>query len=113
MFEMITREKDTKYDCQWTQEYSCKQNWETLPHPAYSPDTNPPDYDLFLKLKQPLRGTRCSDLDDLQAALNTVVKDIYKGCLISHIRTLPKWSQRERHIAQSVQRLPEALGRRA
>jgi hypothetical protein len=28
--------------------------WEVLPHPAYSPDKSPPDYDLLPKLKNPL-----------------------------------------------------------
>jgi hypothetical protein len=28
--------------------------WEVLPHPAYSPDMSPPNYDLFPKLKNPL-----------------------------------------------------------
>ena len=31
--------------------------WETLEHPPYSPDSSPCDYDLFSKVKEPLRGT--------------------------------------------------------
>ena len=32
--------------------------WEMLPHAPYSPDMSPPDFDLFPKLKQPMRGRR-------------------------------------------------------
>ena len=32
--------------------------WETLKHPAYSPDLSPCDFDLFPELKKPLRGIR-------------------------------------------------------
>ena len=33
--------------------------WEVLDHPPpYSPDLSPPDFDLFPKLKEPLRGVR-------------------------------------------------------
>ena len=31
--------------------------WEILEHPPYSLDLNPCDYDLFTKVKDPLRGT--------------------------------------------------------
>ena len=30
--------------------------WEILEHPPYSPDMSPCDYDLFAKVKEPLRG---------------------------------------------------------
>ena len=30
--------------------------WELLPHIPYSPDMSPPDFDLFLKLKEPMHG---------------------------------------------------------
>jgi len=32
--------------------------WEILEQPPYSPDMNPCDYDLFAKMKEPLRGLR-------------------------------------------------------
>ena len=30
--------------------------WEVLPHAPYSPDMSPPDFNLFPKLKEPIRG---------------------------------------------------------
>ena len=39
--------------------------WEVLPHAPYSPNMNPPDFDLFPKLKEPLRGRRFSSLEEL------------------------------------------------
>ena len=35
--------------------------WEVVPHPPYSPDLAPSDYNLFESLKNPLRGTKFSD----------------------------------------------------
>ena len=35
-----------------------KYEWEVLPHASYSPDMSPPDFDLFPKLKEPMRGHR-------------------------------------------------------
>jgi transposase len=32
--------------------------WEILEHPSYSPDMSPCVFDLFAKMKEPLRGTR-------------------------------------------------------
>ncbi|PSN42895.1 hypothetical protein C0J52_23444 [Blattella germanica] len=32
--------------------------WEILEHPPYSPDMSPCDYDLFSKVKEPLRRNR-------------------------------------------------------
>jgi hypothetical protein len=32
--------------------------WDVLPHAPYSPDMSPPDFNLFPKLKQPMRGRR-------------------------------------------------------
>ena len=38
--------------------------WGILEHPPYSPDMNPCDYDLFAKMKEPLRGTRYNTRDE-------------------------------------------------
>jgi len=34
-----------------------KYEWEMLPHAPYNPDIRPPEFDLFHKLKEPMRGT--------------------------------------------------------
>ena len=39
--------------------------WEILEHPPYSPDMGPCNYDLFAKLKEPLRGTRYNTSNEL------------------------------------------------
>jgi hypothetical protein len=46
-----------------------KYEWEVLPHAPYSPDTSPPDFDLFHKLKEPMRGHRSPSLEDVSAAV--------------------------------------------
>lgn len=38
--------------------------WQTLPHPPYSPDLAPSDFFLFPKLKEHLKGTRFTSLDE-------------------------------------------------
>jgi hypothetical protein len=64
--------------------------WEVLKHPPYSPDFGLPDYGLFPKLKEPLRGVRYDDLNELYASVNAVIRDINKGCLGTGVRDLPK-----------------------
>jgi len=44
-------------------------SWEVLPHPPYSPDMSPPDFDLFPKLKINMCGVRFSTLEDLSASI--------------------------------------------
>ena len=39
--------------------------WEDLPHASYSPDTSPPDFDLFPKLKKNLAWTTFTSLEEL------------------------------------------------
>ena len=54
--------------------------WEVLDHPPYSPDLSPPDFDLFPKLKEPLRGVRYDSLDELECAVNAEVRRINFSC---------------------------------
>ena len=39
--------------------------WEVLYHAPYSPDMSPTDFELFPKLKQPLRGRSFFSLEEL------------------------------------------------
>ena len=64
--------------------------WEVLDHPPYSPDLSPPDFDLFPKLKEPLRGIRYESLDEPERAVNREVRRINFGSLATGIYALPK-----------------------
>ena len=55
--------------------------WETLKHPAYSPDLSPCDFDLFPELKKPLRAIRFEDVGGLKVAVAREVRRIFSGCL--------------------------------
>jgi len=46
-----------------------RYSWEMLPHPPYSHDMSPPDFDLFPKLKINMRGVRFSTLEYLSASV--------------------------------------------
>ena len=64
--------------------------WEVLHHPPYSPDLSLPDFDLFPKLKEPLRGICYESLDELECAVNREVRRINFGSLATGIYALPK-----------------------
>ena len=69
-------------------------NWEMLRHQPYSPDLSLYDYDLFPKLKMPLRGRRFEDLDELKDALAKELRLITSGCLATGISDLPtRWNE--------------------
>ena len=59
--------------------------WDVLPHPPYSLDMSPPDFDLFPKLKEPLRGIRFDNLDELQDEVSKQVQQLNFGCLATGI----------------------------
>jgi len=44
--------------------------WETIVHPAYSPDLAPSDFHLFGPLKNVLRGRRFSCDNDVKAVVH-------------------------------------------
>ena len=54
---------------------------------------SPPDFDLFPKLKEPVRGVRFEDLNTLEAEVVNQVRHINFGCLATGIRNLRhRWS---------------------
>ena len=67
-----------------------RYEWETLDHPAYSPDTSPCDFDLCPKLKEDMRGICYYDLEELESAVAVRVRVLENGCLATGIDDLPK-----------------------
>jgi len=77
-----------------TQETFEHLGWECIPHPPYSPDMSPPDFDLFGKLKEPLRGKRFSDLDEVRNAANSVIRDLNSSGTLNGVASLPhRWEK--------------------
>jgi len=63
---------------------------EVLPHPPYSPDMSPPDFDLFPKLKINMRGVRFSTLEYLSASVTQRVRQLSCSRDLTGIMDLPK-----------------------
>jgi transposase len=53
-----------------------KYVWQVLPHPPYSPDMSPPAFDLFPKLKKPLRGKRFRSNEEVSNEVTRVIRRI-------------------------------------
>ena len=65
-------------------------SWEVLPHPSYSPDMCPPDFDLFPELKMNMRGVRFSTLEELSASVTRRVRQLNCSRDLTGIMDLPK-----------------------
>jgi transposase len=72
--------------------------WEILEHPPYSPDMCPCDYDLFAKMKEPLRGTRYNTRDEIIRAVGRSLLDINTSGRADDVRRLPQIWQRVVHL---------------
>jgi transposase len=62
-----------------------KYEWEVLPHAPYSPDMSPPDFDLFHKLKEPMRGHRFPSLEEVPAAVTRAIRGLNKSGTLNGI----------------------------
>jgi transposase len=67
-----------------------KYEWEVLPHTPYSPDMSPADFDIFPKLKEPMRGHRFSSLEEVSAAVTGAIQGLNKTGTLNGIANLPK-----------------------
>ena len=94
MNPLILHDNASPHRARVTQETLKQLNWETLPHPPYSPDISPPDFDLFGKLKEPLRGKRFGNLDDLKNAADQVLRTLNRNNSLDGIQRLPHRWQR-------------------
>lgn len=66
------------------QSFLAKHNIVQVPHPPYSPDMAPCDFWLFPKLKNPLKGQRFQDRNEIQAnatrQLNNIPENAFQKC---------------------------------
>ena len=67
-----------------------KYEWEVLPHAPYRPDMSPPDFDLFPKLKEPVRGHRFFSLEEVSAAVTRAIRGLNKSGTLNGIENLLK-----------------------
>jgi len=65
-------------------------SWEVLPHPPYSPEMSPPDFDLFPKLKINICRVRFSTLEDLSASITRRVRQLSCSRDLTGVMDLPK-----------------------
>ena len=67
-----------------------KYGWEVLPHPPYSPDLSPPDFELFPKLKKTLRGKRFATIEEASTEVTRVIRQLNSEGVLSGIQDFPK-----------------------
>jgi len=83
-----------------------KYGWQVLPHPPYSPDMSPPDFDLFPQLKKPLRGKRFSSIEEVSNEVTRVIRHINKEGVLTGIQDLPKrWTAVIKHNGDYIEGL--------
>ena len=66
-----------------------KYEWEVLLHVPYSPDMSPLDFNLFHKLKEPVRGHRFPSLEEVFAAVTRAIRRLNKSGTLNGIANLP------------------------
>jgi transposase len=83
-----------------------KYGWQVFPHPPYSPDMNPPDFDLFPKLKKPLRGKHFRSIEEVSDKVTRVIKRINNEGVLTEIQDLPKrWTAVIKHSGDYIKGL--------
>jgi transposase len=83
-----------------------KYGWQELPHPPYSPDMSPPDFDLFPKLKKSLRGKRFRSIEEVSNEVTRVIRCINNEGVLTGIQDLPKcWTAVIKHNGYYIEGL--------
>jgi histone-lysine N-methyltransferase SETMAR len=83
-----------------------KYGWQVLPHPRYSPDMRPPDFDLFSKLKKPVRGKSFRSIEEVSIEVTRVIRRINNEGLLTGIQDLPKrWTAVIKHNGDYIEDL--------
>ena len=72
--------------------------WEILEQRPYSPGMSPCDYDLFAKMKEPLRGIRYNTREAIIRAVGRSLLDINRSGRADGVRLLPQIWQKVVHM---------------
>jgi histone-lysine N-methyltransferase SETMAR len=71
-----------------------KYGWQVLPHPPYRPDMSPRAFDLFPKLKKPVRGKRFRSIEEVSKEVTRVIRRINTEGVLTGIQTLDRCDKR-------------------
>jgi hypothetical protein len=83
-----------------------KYGWQVLPHPLYRPAMSPPDFDLFPKLKKPLRGKRFRSIEEVANEVTEVIRRINNEGVLTGIQDFPKrWTAVIKHNGDYIEGL--------
>jgi histone-lysine N-methyltransferase SETMAR len=82
-----------------------KYGRQVLPHPLYSPDMSPPNFDLFPKLKKKtLCGKRFRSIEDVYNEVTRVIRSINNQGVLKGIQDLPKrWTAVIKHKGEYIE----------
>jgi hypothetical protein len=77
-----------------------------LSHPPYSPDMSPPAFDLFPKLKKPLRGKHFRSNEEVSNEVTRVIRRINNEGILTGITDLSKrWTAVIKHNGYYIEGL--------
>jgi len=80
--------------------------WQVLPHLPYGTDVSPPDFDMFPKLKKPLRGKRFRSIEEVSNEVTRVIRHINNEGVLTELKDLSKcWTAMIKHNGHYIEGL--------
>ena len=103
---VILRDNARPYASGAVSEILEKYGWQVLHHPPYSSGMSPPNFDLFPKLKKPLRGKRLRSVEEVSNEVNRVIRRIKNEGVLTGIQDLSKrWTDVIKHDGDYIEGL--------
>ncbi len=91
---IILHDNARPHKAQIVRELLESKNWTLLPHPAYSPDMNPSDFNCFGPLKEKVKGKRYSNPNELVEAIRSAILELNQNGTFNGVSKLPEvWAQ--------------------
>ena len=89
---LILHDNATPHKQPAVKDFFNRHRWRVLRHPPYSPDLSPPDIDGFIKIKQPHKGKRYQNENELIRAYEETINKINLENSFKGIYMLPcRW----------------------